>query len=48
MVQFGGQTSVDIGHPLEQEFERRDLDCEISGPPSTRWTSRRTATGSTS
>ncbi|GGK69635.1 carbamoyl-phosphate synthase large subunit [Haloarcula sebkhae] len=31
MVQFGGQTSVDIGHPLEQELERRDLDCEIMG-----------------
>jgi len=31
MVQFGGQTSVDIGHPLEAELERRDLDCEIMG-----------------
>ncbi|WP_367175962.1 carbamoyl-phosphate synthase large subunit [Haloarcula rubripromontorii] len=31
MVQFGGQTSVDIGHPLEQELKRRDLDCEIMG-----------------
>ena len=31
MVQFGGQTSVDIGHPLEQELKRRDLDCEILG-----------------
>jgi len=31
MVQFGGQTSVDIGHPLEQELERRDLDCDIMG-----------------
>ncbi|QSG13171.1 Carbamoylphosphate synthase large subunit [Halapricum desulfuricans] len=31
MVQFGGQTSVDIGHPLEQELERRELDCEIMG-----------------
>ncbi|MCU4718782.1 carbamoyl-phosphate synthase large subunit [Halapricum hydrolyticum] len=31
MVQFGGQTSVDIGHPLEQEIERRGLDCEIMG-----------------
>jgi len=31
MVQFGGQTSVDIGHPLEQELDRRDLDCEIMG-----------------
>jgi carbamoyl-phosphate synthase large subunit len=31
MVQFGGQTSVDIGHPLEQEIERRGLDCEVMG-----------------
>jgi len=31
MVQFGGQTSVDIGHPLEAEIERRGLDCEIMG-----------------
>ncbi|WP_136686737.1 carbamoyl-phosphate synthase large subunit [Halorhabdus amylolytica] len=31
MVQFGGQTSVDIGHPLEEELERRDLDCEVLG-----------------
>jgi carbamoyl-phosphate synthase large subunit len=31
MVQFGGQTSVDIGHPLEQELDRRGLDCEILG-----------------
>ncbi|WP_225335019.1 carbamoyl-phosphate synthase large subunit [Halomicrobium urmianum] len=31
MVQFGGQTSVDIGHPLEQELQRRDLDCDILG-----------------
>ncbi|WEL21466.1 carbamoyl-phosphate synthase large subunit [Halorhabdus sp. BNX81] len=31
MVQFGGQTSVDIGHPLEAELERRDLDCEVMG-----------------
>ncbi|MUV89537.1 carbamoyl-phosphate synthase large subunit [Halapricum sp. CBA1109] len=31
MVQFGGQTSVDIGHPLEQELQRRELDCEIMG-----------------
>jgi len=31
MVQFGGQTSVDIGHPLEQEIDRRGLDCEILG-----------------
>ncbi|MFC4447621.1 carbamoyl-phosphate synthase large subunit [Halorussus aquaticus] len=31
MVQFGGQTSVDIGEPLETEIERRGLDCEILG-----------------
>ncbi|WP_323190782.1 carbamoyl-phosphate synthase large subunit [Halostella sp. PRR32] len=31
MVQFGGQTSVDIGEPLEAELERRDLDCDIMG-----------------
>jgi carbamoyl-phosphate synthase large subunit len=31
MVQFGGQTSVDIGHPLEAEIDRRGLDCEITG-----------------
>jgi carbamoyl-phosphate synthase large subunit len=31
MVQFGGQTSVDIGHPLEQEIQRRNLDCDIMG-----------------
>jgi carbamoyl-phosphate synthase large subunit len=31
MVQFGGQTSVNIGHPLEAEIERRELDCEILG-----------------
>jgi len=31
MVQFGGQTSVDIGRPLEAEIERRGLDCEIMG-----------------
>jgi carbamoyl-phosphate synthase large subunit len=31
MVQFGGQTSVDIGHPLEAELERRGLDCDIMG-----------------
>jgi len=31
MVQFGGQTSVDIGGPLEAEIERRGLDCEILG-----------------
>ncbi|MBX0323832.1 carbamoyl-phosphate synthase large subunit [Halomicroarcula sp. F13] len=31
MVQFGGQTSVDIGEPLEDELDRRGLDCEILG-----------------
>ncbi|MFB6108793.1 MAG: carbamoyl-phosphate synthase large subunit [Haloplanus sp.] len=31
MVQFGGQTSVNIGHPLASELERRGLDCEIMG-----------------
>ncbi|MDL0128121.1 carbamoyl-phosphate synthase large subunit [Halobacterium salinarum] len=31
MVQFGGQTSVDVGAPLEAELERRGLDCEIMG-----------------
>jgi carbamoyl-phosphate synthase large subunit len=31
MVQFGGQTSVNVGEPLEDELERRDLDCEILG-----------------
>ncbi|WP_423750639.1 carbamoyl-phosphate synthase large subunit [Salinirarus marinus] len=31
MVQFGGQTSVNIGHPLEEELDRRGLDCEIMG-----------------
>jgi carbamoyl-phosphate synthase large subunit len=31
MVQFGGQTSVNIGEPLEDELRRRDLDCEIMG-----------------
>ncbi|APE94749.1 carbamoyl-phosphate synthase large subunit [Halodesulfurarchaeum formicicum] len=31
MVQFGGQTSVNIGDPLAAEIERRDLDCELLG-----------------
>ena len=31
MVQFGGQTSVNVGEPLETELERRGLDCEILG-----------------
>lgn len=31
MVQFGGQTSVNIGNPLQDELERRGLDCTILG-----------------
>jgi carbamoyl-phosphate synthase large subunit len=31
MVQFGGQTSVNIGTPLKAEIDRRGLDCEILG-----------------
>ncbi|WP_101294614.1 carbamoyl-phosphate synthase large subunit [Halegenticoccus soli] len=31
MVQFGGQTSVNVGEPLEAELERRGLDCRILG-----------------
>ncbi|MDR5655882.1 carbamoyl-phosphate synthase large subunit [Halodesulfurarchaeum sp. HSR-GB] len=31
MVQFGGQTSVNIGDPLAAEIERRGLDCELLG-----------------
>jgi len=31
MVQFGGQTSVNVGEPLEEELARRELDCEILG-----------------
>ncbi|ELY84104.1 carbamoyl-phosphate synthase large subunit [Natrinema altunense] len=31
MVQFGGQTSVNIGEPLEDELQRRGLDCEVMG-----------------
>ncbi|WP_259517962.1 carbamoyl-phosphate synthase large subunit [Halanaeroarchaeum sp. HSR-CO] len=31
MVQFGGQTSVNVGEPLEDEIERRGLDCELLG-----------------
>ncbi|MFC6716806.1 carbamoyl-phosphate synthase large subunit [Natrialbaceae archaeon GCM10025810] len=31
MVQFGGQTSVNIGEPLADEIDRRGLDCEILG-----------------
>ncbi|MFB6172821.1 MAG: carbamoyl-phosphate synthase large subunit, partial [Haloarculaceae archaeon] len=31
MVQFGGQTSVNIGDPLEAELDRRGLDCDILG-----------------
>ncbi|MDS0294266.1 carbamoyl-phosphate synthase large subunit [Halogeometricum luteum] len=31
MVQFGGQTSVNIGEKLEDELDRRGVDCEILG-----------------
>jgi len=31
MIQFGGQTSVDIGEPLAAELERRGIDCDIMG-----------------
>ncbi|QKY19863.1 carbamoyl-phosphate synthase large subunit [Halolamina sp. CBA1230] len=31
MVQFGGQTSVDVGEPLKDELDRRGIDCEILG-----------------
>lgn len=31
MVQFGGQTSVNVGAALEREIERRSLSCEILG-----------------
>jgi carbamoyl-phosphate synthase large subunit len=31
MVQFGGQTSVNVGEPLEAELERRGLDCAVMG-----------------
>ncbi|TKR26377.1 carbamoyl-phosphate synthase large subunit [Natronomonas salsuginis] len=31
MVQFGGQTSVNVGEPLNAELDRRGLDCEILG-----------------
>ncbi len=31
MVQFGGQTSVNVGNPLAAEIERRGLDCELLG-----------------
>ncbi|MFB6267564.1 MAG: carbamoyl-phosphate synthase large subunit, partial [Halodesulfurarchaeum sp.] len=31
MVQFGGQTSVNVGEPLQAELERRGLDCELMG-----------------
>ena len=33
MVQFGGQTSVNIAHPLQAEIDRRGLDCAIMGTP---------------
>ncbi|WIV68641.1 carbamoyl-phosphate synthase large subunit [Natrialbaceae archaeon AArc-T1-2] len=31
MVQFGGQTSVNIAEPLQDEIDRRDLECEVMG-----------------
>ncbi|GAB3695744.1 carbamoyl phosphate synthase large subunit [Halorubrum pallidum] len=31
MVQFGGQTSVNVGEPLKAEIDRRGLDCSILG-----------------
>ncbi|MCU4926340.1 carbamoyl-phosphate synthase large subunit [Halobacteria archaeon AArc-dxtr1] len=31
MIQFGGQTSVNIGEPLQAEIDRRGLDCEVMG-----------------
>ena len=31
MVQFGGQTSVNVGEPLEAELDRRGLDCAVLG-----------------
>jgi carbamoyl-phosphate synthase large subunit len=31
MVQFGGQTSVNIAHPLQKEIDRRGLDAEVLG-----------------
>jgi carbamoyl-phosphate synthase large subunit len=31
MVQFGGQTSVNVGEPLQEELERRELDCVVLG-----------------
>jgi carbamoyl-phosphate synthase large subunit len=31
MVQFGGQTSVDIGRGLQAELDRRGLDCDVLG-----------------
>jgi len=47
MVQFGGQTSVNIGEPLEDELERRGPTVRSWEPPSRRWTWQRTATAST-
>ncbi|MFB6080760.1 MAG: carbamoyl-phosphate synthase large subunit, partial [Haloferacaceae archaeon] len=31
MVQFGGQTSVNVGEPLRAELDRRGLDAEVMG-----------------
>ncbi len=47
MVQFGGQTSVNIGEPLQDELERRGSSVRSWERASKRWTSQRTATAST-
>jgi carbamoyl-phosphate synthase large subunit len=31
MLQFGGQTSVNIAGPLQREIKRREINCEIMG-----------------
>jgi carbamoyl-phosphate synthase large subunit len=31
IIQFGGQTSVNVGRGLEAEIDRRELDCEVLG-----------------
>ena len=31
MIQFGGQTSVNIGEPLQAEIDRRGLGCKVLG-----------------
>jgi len=47
MVQFGGQTSVNVGEPLRTSSNAAGWTVRSSAPPSRRWISRRTATGST-